>query len=161
MDTDTTMTGSASGSHTTMAQSEVMLTQRRGAPHKHTAHCTGPALVARTHRLTDGQFTADGAAMSCKGERRRGRRRHWPWSVLSLQGRRTPHYSFRVVGFPSYRGGTVMGTSFQNADCRVVGCIFVVISCRHPWLTGPGLWETRTEVGDGKDCRYYWQQARY
>lgn len=53
---------------------------------------------------------------------------------------------FRIVGFHTDRG-----TMKPRLKMQITGLsgIFEVLTC--PSVTEPGMWETRTEVGDGKD----------
>lgn len=150
MDTEQTQqweTGWSDGSHTT----EWGYVDTAAHTTHNTEHRSG---ARRANTQTDGQLTADGAAVSCRGlVEGRGGTTPQPWSVLSLQGRRTPNFffshitsHFRIIGFRTDRG-----TMKPRLEMQITGLtgIFEVLSC--PSVTEPGMWETRTEVGDGKD----------
>lgn len=140
MDTEQTQqqweTGWADESHTT----EWGYVDTAAHTTQNTEHRSG---ARRANTQTDGQLTADGAAVSCRcrGWGGRGGATPQPWSVLSLQGRRTPHFffshltsHFRIVGFHNDRG--TMETRLKMQITGLSG-IFGVLSC--PSVTEPDM----------------------
>lgn len=120
----------------------------------HTTHNTEHTQVRRSSRKhTDWRIAHSwrrGAAVSCRDRGRGGEGRHHnldPYSRCKVAGHHlTSSSHFRIVGFHTDRG-----TMKPRLKMQITGLsgIFKVLTCSS--VTEPGMWETRTEVGDGKD----------